>query len=76
MSLQTIDDREVRPADRLQNATIARLPFADALRDAHPEAIYHHQGTTYEVAELDLDRGQALLESTQTSEYTQALRDK
>jgi DEAD/DEAH box helicase domain-containing protein len=76
MSLRTIDDREVRLVDRLQNTTIARLPFADALRDAHPEAIYHHQGTTYEVANLDLDRGQALLESTQTNHYTRALRDK
>jgi DEAD/DEAH box helicase domain-containing protein len=76
MSLRTIDDREVRLVDRLQDTTIARLPFADALRDAHPEAIYHYQGTTYEVADLDLDRGQALLESTPTNNYTRALRDK
>jgi DEAD/DEAH box helicase domain-containing protein len=76
MSLRAIDDREVRLVDRLQSTTIARLPFADALRDAHPEAIYHHQGTTYEVADLDPDRGRALLESTQTNHYTRALRDK
>jgi DEAD/DEAH box helicase domain-containing protein len=76
MSLRTIDDREVRLVDRLQNTTIARLPFEDALRDAHPEAIYHHQGTTYEVTNLDLDRGRALLESTRTNHYTRALRDK
>lgn len=76
MSLRTIDDREIRLIDRLQNTTIARLPFADALRDAHPEAIYYHQGTTYEVADLNLDRGRALLESTGANHYTRALSDK
>ncbi|PSP65810.1 ATP-dependent helicase, partial [Halobacteriales archaeon QH_8_64_26] len=76
MSLRTIDDRTIRLRDRHRNETIASLPFADALRDAHPEAIYYHQGRTYEVAELDLDRGRAQLETTDASHYTRALRDK
>jgi DEAD/DEAH box helicase domain-containing protein len=76
MSLRTVDDREIRLRDRLAGETIATLPFADALRDAHPEAIYHHQGTTYEVEELDLDRGRALLESMSATHHTRALTDK
>ena len=76
MSLRTIDDRTIRLRDRLRGETIATLPFGDALRDAHPGAIYHHQGRTYEVAGLDLDRGRAMLESTAATHYTRALTDK
>jgi DEAD/DEAH box helicase domain-containing protein len=76
LSLRTIDDREIRLVDIGRDETIARLPFADALRDAHPEAIYHHQGRTYEVAALELDNGRALLRETNARHYTQALREK
>ena len=76
MSLRTIDDRTIRLRDRLRGETIASLSFGDALRDAHPGAIYHHQGRTYEVADLDLDRGRAMLESTAATHYTRALTDK
>jgi DEAD/DEAH box helicase domain-containing protein len=76
LSLRTIDDREIRLIDIGRDETIARLPFADALRDAHPEAIYHHQGRTYEVAALELDNGRALLRETNARHYTQALREK
>ena len=76
MNLRTIDDRTIRLRDRLCGETIATLPFGDALRDAHPDAIYYHQGQTYEVTELDLDRGRALLETTQATHYTRALTDK
>lgn len=76
LSLRTIDDREIRLVDVGRDETIARLPFADALRDAHPDAIYHHQGRTYEVATLELERGRALLRETSTRYYTRALQQK
>ena len=53
MSLRTIDDRTIQLRDRQRDETVGQLPFGDGLRDAHPGAIYHHQGRTYEVAELD-----------------------
>jgi DEAD/DEAH box helicase domain-containing protein len=76
LSLRTIDDREIRLVDMGRDETIARLPFGDALRDAHPDAIYHHQGRTYEAAALELDRGRALLRETNARHYTRALREK
>jgi DEAD/DEAH box helicase domain-containing protein len=76
LSLRTIDDREIRLIDTGRDETIARLPFADALRDAHPDAIYHHQGRTYEVAALELERGRALLRETSARHHTRALREK
>jgi len=76
MSLRTIDDREVDLMDARTDDVIASLSFADALRDAHPGAIYHQQGETYEVDELDLDRDVARLRPTWADYYTRVLTDK
>jgi len=76
MSLRTIDDREVDLMDARNDDVIASLSFADALRDAHPGAVYHHQGQTYEVDELDLDRDVARLRPTWADYYTRVLTDK
>jgi DEAD/DEAH box helicase domain-containing protein len=76
MSLRTIEDRQVQLRDRRRGETIAKLPFADALRDAHPGAIYHHQGRTYEVTDLDLRHDVAELATTHADYYTKVLHDK
>jgi DEAD/DEAH box helicase domain-containing protein len=76
MSLRTIDDRTIQLRDRQRGETVGQLPFGDGLRDAHPGAIYHHQGRTYEVAELDLSHDIAGLESTWADYYTRVLHDK
>jgi DEAD/DEAH box helicase domain-containing protein len=75
-SLRTIDDREITLLDARSDETIATLSFSDALRDAHPGAIYHHQGQTYEVSELDLDRDAARLQPSYADYYTRVLTDK
>ena len=76
MNLRTIDDRQVQLRARASGDTIADLPFGDALRDAHPGAIYHHQGRSYEVVDLDLDHGVADLSRTHADYYTKVLHDK
>jgi DEAD/DEAH box helicase domain-containing protein len=76
MNLRTIDDRDVDLLDRRNNDVIASLPFSDALTDAHPGAVYHHQGQTYEVVDLDLDRDVAELAPTWADYYTKVLHDK
>ncbi|MFB6178462.1 MAG: DEAD/DEAH box helicase [Halorientalis sp.] len=76
MGLRVIDDRQVQLRDRTSGETIAKLPFSDALRDAHPGAIYHHQGQSYEVTDLDLDHRIAELSRTRAEYYTQVLHDK
>ncbi|WP_254279188.1 DEAD/DEAH box helicase [Haloarcula marina] len=74
MSLRTVDDREVKLVAK--GDVIARLPFEDALRDAHPGAIYHHQGRRYEVTDLDLSTGVAELDRTWANYYTRVRHDK
>jgi DEAD/DEAH box helicase domain-containing protein len=76
MSLRTIESREVDLLDGRSNDVVASLSFGDALRDAHPGAIYHHQGQSYEVAELDLTRDTAVLQPTWADYYTRVLHDK
>ena len=76
MNLRTIDDRDVDLRDARSGDVIATLGFSDALRDAHPGAIYHHQGQRYEVAELDLDRDTARLQPTWADYHTRVLTEK
>jgi len=76
MSLRTIERREVDLRDDRSGEVISSLSFADALRDAHEGAVYHHQGTTYEVVDLDLDRDVATLQPTWADYYTRVLHDK
>ena len=76
MSLRSIDDREVKLRDRRRDEIVGRLPLSDALRDAHPGAIYHHQGRSYEVVDLDLAADVAELDTTHASYYTQVLHEK
>ena len=76
MSLRTAEEREVDLIDVASNETVASLGLSDALRDAHPGAIYHQQGRTYEVTDLDLDRDVARLQSSWADYYTQVLSEK
>jgi DEAD/DEAH box helicase domain-containing protein len=76
MGLRTIDSREITLRDRGRDEVIGRLPFGDGLRDAHPGAVYHHQGRTYEVVDLDLDHDVALLDSTGANHYTKVRHEK
>jgi DEAD/DEAH box helicase domain-containing protein len=76
MSLRSIDDREIQLLDERSGDTIASLPFADALRDAHPGAIYHHQGQRYEVTDLDLQHDLAELSPTWADYHTRVLHEK
>ncbi|MFB6148917.1 MAG: DEAD/DEAH box helicase [Halobacteriales archaeon] len=76
VNLRTIDDREIQLIDTGRDETIASLGFGDALRDAHPDAIYYHQGRTYEVAAFQPEKGRALLRETTATYHTRALRQK
>jgi len=76
MSLRTIDDREITLLDTRSGDTIATLGFADALRDAHEGAIYHHQGQSYEVVDFDFESDTARLQPTWADYFTRVLHDK
>ena len=76
VSLRSGDEREVSLVDGSTSETVATLGFGDALRDAHPGAIYHQQGRTYESVDLDLDRDVAELRQSWADYYTQVLTEK
>ncbi|MEF8883092.1 MAG: DEAD/DEAH box helicase [Halapricum sp.] len=76
MNLRTVEDRTVKLTVHGRDEVIATLPFGDALRDAHPGAIYHHQGSGYEVTDLDLHHDVATLQRTYADYYTKVLHDK
>jgi DEAD/DEAH box helicase domain-containing protein len=74
--IRSIDDREITLIDRHKGETITTMEYSAALRDVFPEAIYYHQKQTYKVADLDLGRDVAKLETIETDEYTRPLREK
>ncbi len=74
-NLRTAADREVQLQTR-GGDRVGSLSFGDALRDAHPGAIYHHQGDTYEVVDLDLDHDVATLDRTWADYFTRPLHEK
>jgi len=76
VNLRTATEREISLLDKSSGETIATLGFADALRDAHPGAIYHQQGRTYEVVDLDLNRDIAELRQSWADYYTRVLSEK
>nr|WP_158203525.1 DEAD/DEAH box helicase [Halomarina oriensis] len=76
MDIRSIDDRQIDLYDPLRETTLTTLSFGDALRDAHPGAIYHHQKRTYRVTEVDYDADRADLESVRTMGYTRPLTEK
>ncbi len=75
LSLRTVGDREITLRTH-EGDRIGSLPFGDALRDAHPGAIYHHQGRTYEVSDLDLEHDVAELDRTWADYFTRVRHDK
>jgi DEAD/DEAH box helicase domain-containing protein len=73
--LRSIDDRQVQLRGP-DGETLAELAFDDALRDVHPGAIYHHQGRSYEVTDLDLSTNVAQLQTTWADYFTRVLHEK
>ena len=76
LNLRSIGDRTITLYDTSADTVIGTLPFDDALRDAHRGAVYHHQGRTFVVTDLDLDRDMAILEPRHADFYTRVLHDK
>jgi DEAD/DEAH box helicase domain-containing protein len=77
VSIRSISDRMIAVRDQQKDETVTSLALDAALRDAHPEAIYLHQGDTYRITEVDYDVDVAYAEEIRdTAAYTQPLRDK
>ncbi len=66
---------EVRIVDAHAGSVIGTVDGARARDTVHEGAIYLHQGVTWEVLALDLDRGLAAAERIRTNTTTRARRD-
>jgi ATP-dependent helicase YprA (DUF1998 family) len=71
--MRGFSDGNVMIEDAATGAIIGELNRYDAQPIVHPEAIYLHQGDTYRVLELDLERNRARAQREQTDYYTQPL---
>ena len=71
--LRDFCDANVAITDIDTGRVIGELDKFDAQAMIHPEAIYIHQGETYIVLELDLERNLCLAKRIETDYYTQAL---
>jgi DEAD/DEAH box helicase domain-containing protein len=70
VDLRSGGGRSIRIVDTGTGALIGDVDEARAHRQVHPGAIYLHQGRTFEVAELDLDRELALVEEVGQRSWT------
>lgn len=73
VSLRDICDRNVAIIDVDTQRVIGELNKFDAQPIIHPDAIYLHQGETYIVLELDLERMHCYVRKIETDYYTQPL---
>lgn len=73
VSLRDCCDANVAITDVDTGQVIGELNKFDAQAIIHPEAIYLHQGDTYLVLELDLDRNLCFVKRLETDYYTQPL---
>jgi len=58
-----------------KNETIGQVDLNSAHWMVHPEAIYLHEGTSYQVEDLDLEAGVAYLHQAAVDYYTQANKE-
>jgi DEAD/DEAH box helicase domain-containing protein len=70
VDLRAAGGASVRIVDTATGALIGDVDEARAHRQVHTGAVYLHQGRTYRIAELDLDRHHALAEEAGQLGYT------
>ena len=73
VSLREHADKNVLIEDVETGKTLGEVNKFDAQPLLHPEAIYMHQGDTYRVLELDLQRNLARVQKVEVDYYTQPL---
>jgi DEAD/DEAH box helicase domain-containing protein len=74
VSIRSVGSKPVVLVDgSRKNKRLEEMDEASAFSRAHPGAIYMHQGESYLVSELDLQKGQATLLPARVDYYTQPL---
>ncbi|MGC9320229.1 MAG: DEAD/DEAH box helicase, partial [Armatimonadota bacterium] len=73
VSLRAYDIANVIIQDQDTGETLGQVARLDAEPILHPQAIYMHQGDTYEVQELDMQDRRCLVKRVEVDYYTQPL---
>lgn len=73
VSLRACDIANVIIQDEETGQTLGEMSRGDAEPIIHPQAIYMHQGDTYEVRELDMERHRCYVRRVEVDYYTQPL---
>jgi len=73
VSLRAMDDRNVVVIDAATEKVIGEMPKLDAPVYVHPQAIYLHQGETWLVEQLDMERAFARVRKVDADYYTQPI---
>ncbi|MSP91979.1 MAG: DEAD/DEAH box helicase, partial [Myxococcales bacterium] len=70
-SLRTLDPDRFKVVDRGTQRTITEMDRYQVYREAHPRAVYLHDGVQYQVEKLDLVQHVATVAEVQQNFYTQ-----
>lgn len=76
LSLRSSDSRSVNLITKESGSqeTIGEIDYLSSLWMVHPNAIYLHEGNTYSVRSLDLEKSEAILEPVDEDYYTEPIR--
>ena len=77
ISLRTVTNQSITliADDNGNRKTIGMVDYASALWMVHPHAIYLHEGISYQVTSLDLEKQTAFLENMELDYFTEPLRE-
>lgn len=76
LSLRCSDSRSINLVKKTGGiqSTIGEIDYLSSLWMVHPNAIYLHEGDTYRVVALDLEKSEAILEPADEDFYTEPVR--
>ncbi len=74
LSLRSSDSRSVNLVLDKNQQTIGEVDYLSALWMVHPHAIYLHEGNSYFVKELDIEKSAAVLSPVDEDYYTEPVR--
>ena len=76
LSLRSSDSRSISLLSEVNgnNQTIGEVDYLSSLWMVHPNAIYLHEGNTYYVKSLDLEKSKAILQPVEEDYYTEPVQ--
>ena len=76
LSLRSSDSRSITLMSDVNgtNKTIGEVDYLSSLWMVHPNAIYLHEGNTYYVKSLDLEKSEAILQPVEEDYYTEPVQ--